>query len=214
MALADRVTIYNMVRLLLEEGDIIQVVDENDDLVKLLNIIYEDGRDQLFELHPWRFCARMAMPAAYAEAPAFRWDYQYQLPGDFIKIRHLSSDGEFNGAPVPFELGIIDVGDANDITQTRVLMCDVSGPLYMQYTARIEDERLFSPLFTSTLAAWLALMICHSQTGKQSFVQRIQATFDRNFSAAVASDGSQGTQEQAITARNGPTPSWLAARQI
>lgn len=209
MAQADQVRIYNMVRLLLEEGKEIQSVDEEKNtLARQLNIIYHDVRDQLFEIYPWNFCMTPKLISAHAQKPEFGWENQFTLPSDFIKLPYLTENGEFEGEPIPFKLGSLVVGE----DRVRVILANCKGPLKVNYTARVEDERQYSPLFVQLLASRLALWVAHNKTGKQSYVERIKAIYDEAMNAAIASDSVQGAQPRAITSHGTETPDWIDIR--
>lgn len=213
MAQADQVRIYNMVRLLLEEGKEIQSVDEEKNtLARQLNIIYSDVRDQLFEIYQWNFCMTRKLISAHAQKPEFGWDNQFTLPSDFIKLPYLTDNGEFEGETIPFELGSLVVGEDRGRDRVRVIQANCQGPLKVRYMARVEDERQYSPLFIKLLVANLALVIAHSKTGKQSYVERIKAIYDEAMNAAIASDSVQGAQPRAITSHGTVTPDWIDIR--
>ncbi len=213
MAQADQVRIYNMVRLLLEEGKEIQSVDEKSTLARQLNVIYGDVRDQLFEMYSWNFCMTRKLIPAHSTPPEFGWENQFTLPNDFIKLPYLTHDGEFEGELIPYELASLVVGEDVGRDRVRVIQANCKGPLKVRYVARVEDERQYSPLFIQLLVARLALVVAHNKTGKQSYVERIKGLYDEAMNAAVASDSVQGAQPRAITSHGTETPDWIDIRQ-
>ena len=213
MAQADRVRIYNLVRLLLEEGDVIQSAEEQDGLAQDITTIYEDVRDQLFEAYVWNFTLTRTLIAAMVESPVFGWRYQYALPSDCIKLPYLTKNGAFEGEPILYERETFVAGEDPATTRVRVILTDEPAPLRVRYVARVEDERLFSPLFVGALAAKLALTLSHQLTGKQSYTERMKVQFDEAITLAVASNDVQGTKPRVITDHGAFVPSWIDERQ-
>ncbi len=90
---------------------------------------------------------------AVVDDPTEDWDYAYRLPEACWQVRRLV-DG--NRTPIRSNRPVMRVG--NDGTY-RILYTDVSDPVVIEYTARVTDTTLFSPLFDEALAAMLAFKV-------------------------------------------------------
>ena len=56
--------------------------------------IYDEMRDLLLDLHTWNFATKRVKLGRLSSTPAFGWDYEYELPADFIRVvsAHNNSD--------------------------------------------------------------------------------------------------------------------------
>ncbi|WLE60287.1 hypothetical protein GIY62_06420 [Burkholderia plantarii] len=48
-------------------------------------IRYEGVRDAVLRSHPWNSCTKRVVLAPLADAPAFDWPHQFQLPADWLR---------------------------------------------------------------------------------------------------------------------------------
>lgn len=116
---------------------------------------YEQTRDALLQVYPWRFAGRTLSLAEVTNTEAGKWRYAYQRPNDCLKVRWIrpaysvddpcaqSYQQEISN---PFEIE----GDA--------LFCNLS-PAFLRYTFRLVDPTKFSPLFVETLSWHLAVRL-------------------------------------------------------
>ena len=85
--------------------------------------------------------------------PTDDWAYGYRLPEAVWLVRRLV-DG--NRMPIAANRPVFRVG--NDGTY-NVLYTDYSDPVTVEYTAKVTDPTLFSPVFDNALAAFLAFYV-------------------------------------------------------
>lgn len=116
-------------------------------------------RDSELEAHPWKFSLSRRLLARLSAAPAYGWDYQYELPSDCLRPLPLREDGEWEGNDIIHEI------------EGHKLLCDEAGPLYFRYIARQDGPGTWTNLFAETVAAKLAAKVAHYITGKASFAQ-------------------------------------------
>ena len=101
-------------------------------------------RDALLRQFIWQFALRRAALPALTGVTAPGFPVVVNLPSDFLALRALS----YNPALLRENVqGTIDV--TYRIEGNRIL-CD-AGPLYIVYTARIEDAEQFDPMFEEVL---------------------------------------------------------------
>lgn len=166
-SLQSKIAIWNMALDHLQEAPLSSLVD-NDPFCRWLQRNYDQTRDYVMGRYIWKFAKTRAQIAAEATAPAFGWAYQYIMPNDMIRLLPLTSNGVWMGTPIPYELEGNAGGD-------QVVLCDVVGPLKVHYITRITNEGKFTNDFCEVLAIRLARRMAHWATGKNSFVQTLDA---------------------------------------
>lgn len=115
-------------------------------------------RDAELQRHPWSFARARVQLATLATAPTFGWDYQYDVPADFIRVCTI---GEYDDPETEWEI------------EARKLLVNVDGPLDFVYFKRVTDTTLFDPLFVEALGARLAYEFCEEIT--QSNTKKAEA---------------------------------------
>lgn len=90
---------------------------------------------------------------AVTSNPTDDWEYAYRLPTVAWYVRRLV-DG--NRQPVRSDRPVYRMG--HDGTY-RLLYTDLSDPVTVEYTARVTDTTIFSPIFDEALAAFLAFKV-------------------------------------------------------
>ncbi len=117
------------------------------------NRFYSQTRDEVLRAHQWNFATARTVLSQLEEAPEFGWDYQYQLPSDFLRIRSLN------------DIDCWDGHDRYDI-EGRTLLTDLD-EANLRYIYRCTDGTLYDSLFVEALATKLAARIAAPLTGSQ-----------------------------------------------
>lgn len=138
------------------------------------------------------------------ENPTDDWSYAYRLPTAAWQVRRLV-DG--NRRPIASNRPVFRVG--HDGTY-RVLYTDYSDPVVVEYTAKVMDTTLFSPLFDEALAGFLAAKIAPLVTGgdPSNLGQRALALGQAFLQQAIAVDANEQVMDDepmgdALAYRNG-----------
>jgi hypothetical protein len=135
--------------------------EDGTSLSTLCAQMYTPARDMTLELHPWNFAkafARLSQVDRPDDAPvSFKWAFEYQLMTDPYCLKVQGTD-QGNGAK--FEVGI---GQNN----ARVLFSNQSA-VSIEYTARVEDLNMWSPLALQVLVKVLASKLAKPITGEGS----------------------------------------------
>ncbi len=140
------------------------------------NLLYEQVRDTVLREHPWNFAAARVRLAKLAEAPAFGYSFQYQVPPDCLHLRQLmNAQDEF-----------VVEGD-------RILTNRDSA--HAVYTKRITNPVLFDPSFVMALAARLAAEIADDITGSNTRVKEMWTLYLNALQAARLADSSEGRED-------------------
>lgn len=172
-------------------------VDENSPVAIKVREMWDITRDAMLRRREWNFAIKRANLSALADAPAFGWDVQYQLPSDYVRTV------EFNGQTAGTSQALFDIeGDkllTNDNDQAQFV-----------YVARVEDVSLwddgFQTAFSFALAAALAPSLSNSQT--------LAGDLDRKAEMAITKAGGGNLAEdrpRCILAHQ--DSGWIKARQ-
>lgn len=182
--MATEVSICNKALAFLGASPIISLNDDNE-AGRLCKAVYADQRDALLQGYPWNFAMRRASLAAEVTAPLWGFACQYILPA---------------GPDPEFCLRVYQVEDELDNAcpykiEGRKILTDDGGPLNIIYIARVTDPGLYSPLFSETLSATLAVILAANLTESPGRIQAAQAWLDRASTMAEMSDAQEGTPD-------------------
>ena len=152
-------------------------------------IAYDSNRRSELRNHPWAFATKRVQLAADSTAPAFDFLYQYTLPADCVKVL-LPADSNLDW--------VIEGGK---------ILTNWAAPLNVRYTADIDTEALWDPLFYDALAISLAIDLCESITNSTSK----KAALDQEYLAAIGRAKKANAFEQ--LAQVAPDPSFITVRR-
>lgn len=118
--------------------------------------LYPEARDATLSMHPFNFAHVLTTLARSADAPAWKWLYQYPLPTDpyCLVVREVDPEGS------TWEVGLDQLGH-------RVLFSDETA-VSIGYTSRVEDLNLWQPLALQVLVQVLASRLAKPITGQNS----------------------------------------------
>ncbi|OWQ92030.1 hypothetical protein CDN99_06640 [Roseateles aquatilis] len=71
--------------------------DDGTDRSRLAANTWESARDYVLRSHPWNCATKRVILAPDAQAPAFGWNYQFQLPADWLRTISVGEEGERPG---------------------------------------------------------------------------------------------------------------------
>lgn len=195
--MASEVSICNMALGHIKSKSTIASLDEESNEAKKCKLFYSQARDETLEEFNWHFAKRNIVLAEIGTAP-LGWAYQYAYPADGIAVRRVITAYR-DDDPVPFELAHSDIND------TVVILTDREAAT-IEYTKRVTNTILFSPLFIAALSYKIASYIAMPLTGKQDLRDDAIAAFNLKISEARASSLNQGQKDEE------PLPSWLSGR--
>jgi len=150
---------------------------ETSERAKVANEFFEQTRDEVLQAYAWRFARTRTTLAALADAPAFRWTTQYQLPSDYLALVQVN---DYYPYPSMSDARTYDdkVWDVED----GKILTDLSAPLKVIYRRRITDMNAWTPLARGVLAYTLAMRFHRPLAGKGSIEglrQEMLITLDR-----------------------------------
>lgn len=128
---------------------------------------YDVARDAALGSYAWNFAEKESELAVAAGETAVGWTYVYAIPSDFIgatKIYNAADDS----TKIEFAIRADTAGNAK-----RILTNHINAVLI--YTARIENENMFSPEFVDAFVARLAIDLSPLRSDPQLKLQLQQA---------------------------------------
>jgi hypothetical protein len=152
------------------------------------NSAYAHVRDEVLRAHPWNAAISRASLAKLADAPAFGYDAQYQLPADCLRVV------EVYDTTLPW------------VVEGRKLLSDDGTPLSIRYVRREEDVNQWDALLVNAVAARMAMELCEELTQSNTKRQIATQEYEGFLSRARMADGQESSpmpfEEDAwITAR-------------
>jgi len=126
---------------------------------------YAQTLDEALRSHPWNFATKREELSRLPQTPLFDWNYQYQLPSDFIRLRKLNATTAW--MPAAFYA-----------VEGRKLLTNWD-TARIRYIARTTDANLFDPLFVEALSVKLAAKIAAPLTGSREKGTELIAKYEQ-----------------------------------
>jgi hypothetical protein len=147
-----------------------------------MNLAFASVRDAELNRRRWRFSiVRVSLPAMLV-TPDSDYPYQYQLPGDFIRL--------IEGGDIKT---VVDMSDyrggfgAQYQIEGRKILTSLPAPLKIRHISRVTDTTLYTPAFDMAFAACLAYQTCEKITQSTQKQAMCRATYKEAIrEAAVA----------------------------
>ena len=156
--------------------DTITSLTEEAPGARMVNTRFDELLDSLTEAHPWNFAISRATLSRLAEAPAFEYTYQYQLPTSPYCLKVLSVYDEVS----PWRV------------EGRKLLTDME-QVQIVYISRVTDLNSISPAFKEAFTYFLASEISVALTGENTLEKKMQDKASGWFKIAKMRDQKEGT---------------------
>lgn len=161
-------------------ADPIGSINDTTKAAGLCNRLMSPLLDDMLRQHPWNFAKARASLPALSDVPAWGFAYQYQLPGDFLRM---------------IALNVSDPTTPYKIEAGRVLT-DVGAPLGILYTQRItNDVSRLDPVFTTALVYALARDLAQPIAGSSTLREVMQGEYMRALRDARSANAAEGTPD-------------------
>jgi len=172
--------------------DAIMSLTDGSKAAGLCNHRWPAVRDAVLRTHPWNCAMAQAELAAASAAPLWKWEFQYALPTDFLRIiRIVGTDGT-----------VVEDWEI----QGGVILCDEDAPIFISYVRRETDPARYDALLGETLSARLAAALAYPLSGSTSLAQAYWELYQKKLAEARGVDAREGVPESVT-----PT-TWLRAR--
>ena len=174
--MASEVGIVNAALDLLGEPAIISFAD-NSKAGRLAAKEFANIRDALYSRHPWNFGRKRDALAALADAPAWGYDFQYQLPSDYIRMFNVEGENE---------------GTGRWVVEDGKILTDLTATLNILYGYKVTAAAQMSAGFRDALAATIAKKWAETITGSNDVVQSTRQNALVAVAQARSNDGQEG----------------------
>lgn len=164
----------------LGEDPVMSLVDDCK-AARLCNQRWTAIRDAVLRAHPWNCCLAQAELAAGGSTPLWRWDKQFELPTDCLRvIQVVGLDGR--------ELQDWEI-------QGSIILCDEEAPIFISYVRREIDPKKYDALLSEALSARLAAALAYPLSGSTSLANAFWSVYQDKLSEARGVDAREGVPE-------------------
>jgi hypothetical protein len=114
----------------------------------VMSLIYENSRDTLLKLYPFKFAKKRAILAPLSLAPKWGYEYAYELPADYVRLITVDGhyvDTDLNGLPNDY------------VIEGRQILTNQNTSIKIIYICNSVPEVYYDPDFVRLLALQLAL---------------------------------------------------------
>lgn len=155
-------------------------LNDNNKQARAISSCFEDLRDAELRAHRWQFSIKRSSLPALVAAPAFGFQYQYQLPSDFIRLDQINDQ-----YPDTIMDNYIGTETAEWAIEGNKILTGLGSPLKIRYGYRVEDPNQWDPLFREALACRLAAELCEDLTQSDTKKQNAWAEWKRAINSAI-----------------------------
>lgn len=160
---------------LLRLGDkTISSFEDGTDRAVLASNLWPDARDYVLRRHPWNCAIKREVLAPDAVAPAFGWQYQFQLPADWLRTIQVGEDGERQ----PYKI------------EGRKILMD-SNVLKLVYVFRNDNPATWDALLVEAMTRVMRALFAYPSTQSGSMEQLAEAELVPLLKEARATDGQE-----------------------
>lgn len=163
-------------------SDPITSIDGTERAADLCRRLYPQLRDELTAAHPWNFATQRASLAASATAPGWEFTTAFPLPADCLRVWKIQSWD-------PLDPWRVEAGS---------LVCNLTGPLNIQYIARVTDATQFAPGFVGALAARLAMELVLPLARSEALREQMGQVHVMALRQAKAADAQESNADRII----------------
>lgn len=147
----------------------LRIMDLNDadsKSARVLRDFFEPAIREVGRLAEWQCLKDRAELGQLATAPAFGWDYAYQLPATFLRLVKLNGVS-YRGEP----------GDNHEIEGRTLLTDEESAKI--EFIAYKEDTADYDPLFIKAIVSKLAAEIAVPLRQDEALAARLMGEFEQ-----------------------------------
>lgn len=150
--------------------------DEATDRARVCANLWPSVRDSVLRSHPWNCAIKRARLLPDATSPAFDWDYQFTVPGDFLRV--------------------LSVGELYSEDEWRVegqMILANWSPLLLRYVYRNENPATYDGMLVDVMTAQMAARMAYPLTQSAALAQEMgnrAAALERRARAVDGQDDS------------------------
>ncbi len=151
---------------------------------------YEATRDRVLIEAPWRFCTRRRELADVGNPPD-GWGYRSRYPNDCLFARRIINPAVRTPPAdqrIPFAI-------MEDVDNAALAIVTDEANAVLEYTLKVTNTMLFSPLFDSTFAWAMAVEIAAPLKADVRFVQNAEQHYQMQLMQAIALSFNEGQED-------------------
>ena len=166
--MATEISIANLALIRLGQQKISSLSEDNA-RAEAISIVYEDARRSVLRSSSWNFATKRAQLSKNTTGPAFAYDYSYNLPADFLKLKRL------NSLSTDFRI------------EGRSLVSNET-PMKIVYIADEKDASLYDGLFVKAFSYRVAADVAKALVGDESVFVRMEQGYQEALMEARVTD--------------------------
>lgn len=163
--MASQVQICNMTLLRVGAPPILSI-DDDSKRARCLRDNWDLVLDLVLREHTWNFATRRSNLARLSAAPAFGWDYAYQLPVACLRVLGLVSTGDE-----------VDPSIEYNVEGDQLLTNEETA--YLKYIERVTNTGYFDAGFASALASRLAAEVAYYLTNSVALQEHLTTMYHK-----------------------------------
>lgn len=168
MALSE-VALCNRALAAIGAGNEIIYLTEDTPEAEVCRLFYSDLRDAVLRDGNWGFAIKRAeLNVTNAQAPAFGFDYAYQMPNDFMRM--LEVYNSFNQPVYEPDMWSIEQGE---------FLSNDEAPIRIRYVSRVTDVTMYPQDFQEAVIYRLASEICEALENNSSLRAELVAMYEK-----------------------------------
>lgn len=148
--MASKTDVMNRALTKLGDSRITSPTDDDEKAI-VLNAMFDTLRDAELRKNNWNFAIKRDQIAALVSTPSFGFEYEYQLPGDCLRI--LMIDDRYVGYSLA---GYRTLPEQDWQIEGRKILTDIAAPLKIKYVYSVTNVGDWDPLFVEYFACSLA----------------------------------------------------------
>lgn len=195
-----KIDVANRALLKIGASRITEFEDEAKEAQAIL-VAWDHVQDREMGAHPWAFALRRVALPALADAPAWGYAVQYQLPEGFLGL-HWVDGLDVSSTAADY----LDGTESSWRVEGGKILTDHSAPLRIVYSVRVEDPQQWGAQFCEVMAIALAIEICDEVSAS---LQRKQLLQQEKREALAIARRLNAIQQ---APRSIPDGSWLSQR--
>lgn len=148
---------------------------------RLATATYSIYRDALLREHDWNFATKRASLTALAETPVWEFDFQYNLPGDCLRLIEIENPSQCKYR-----------------NEGRKILTDLTSPLKIKYVGSVEVGEMDATFFEA-LAQRLAMEWAEPISQTNSKTEMMTVLYQRKLQVAKVADGQTDQNQTMVT---------------
>jgi hypothetical protein len=171
------VSICSNALLRLGDSPIASFTDQSKRATACANL-YPEMRDAVLRSHPWNCATKRVVLAPMADAPAFDYVYQFQLPDDWLRSIQIGP----LGCPLKYTI------------EGQRILANVSA-LQLVYIYRNDIEQSWDSSLVDVVTAAMTAVLAYPVTQSAAMQQAMQGQFIQTLKQAKAINGQDDDEE-------------------